>query len=153
MTPSEKSALIAAITALLAVILGPLVTVWVTQRQSRIALRSQNRQAWINSLRDCIAEYVSLASVGLTHSSQKDLQARAKELMLLESKILLMLNPKEEDHQRLILLLVECRAAIAKSIRSQPASDTDDVFLHLNKVIPLSQTILKREWERVKRAE
>lgn len=58
---AQTVAIISAVTALFAVLLGPLVSIWAAQRQSRVAVLSANRQAWINALRDLISEYISIS--------------------------------------------------------------------------------------------
>jgi hypothetical protein len=44
----EALAILSAATALIAVVLGPLVSLWAARRQSRVTVLSANRQAWIN---------------------------------------------------------------------------------------------------------
>ncbi len=150
---NEALALISAITALCAVVLGPLVSLWAAQRQSRVAVLSANRQAWINALRDLIAECMSTS--GLIHladwsnRSQAEFEAKMERLTFLISKIRLMLNPKEEDHQRLVELL----STLLKSLGGRMAGDPKDAEAGskaIKELVPLSQAILKREWERVK---
>lgn len=63
---AETVAIVSAVTALFAVALGPLVSMWAAQRQSRVTVLSANRQAWINTLRELIAEYISIS--GLVHA-------------------------------------------------------------------------------------
>ena len=153
---NEALALISAITALCAVVLGPLVSLWAAKQQSRVAVLSANRQAWINALRDLIAECTSTS--GLIHMadwsnrSQAEFEAKMERLAFLIAKIRLMLNPKEEDHQRLAELL----RTLLKSLGGRKAGDTKDVSAGakaVQELVPLSQAILKREWERVKRVD
>lgn len=117
---------------------------------------SANRQAWINSLRDLIAECLSAS--GLIHMadwsnrSQSEFEAKMERLAFVISKIRLMLNPKEEDHQRLADLL----SALLKSLGGRKAGDPKDAVAGsgaVRELVPLSQAILKREWERVKRVD
>lgn len=149
----ELLALVSAITALLAVLLGPLVSIWAAERQSRVAVLSANRQAWVNSLRDLIAECMSIS--GLIHLAdwatrpQTEFDEKMERLSFLISKTRLMLNPKEQDHQRLEQLLGE----LLKSMGGRKAVDSKDSFggaKAVRELLPLSQSILKREWERVK---
>jgi hypothetical protein len=51
---------ISACTALVASILGPLVTLSVAKRQFNASVLSANRQKWIETLRDMLAELISL---------------------------------------------------------------------------------------------
>ena len=98
---AEVVAVIAAITALCAVLLGPLVSLWAGQRQTRVAVLANNRQAWINSLRDAFAEFVSL-STNIALVKDEELVAKVERLGYVEVRIKLMLNPKEADHQQLM---------------------------------------------------
>ena len=152
---AETVALIASITALFAVLLGPLVSIWVAQRQSRVTVLSTNRQAWINALRDLIAEYFSITA--LIHSgdwsSRTDVEfdQKLERLALLDAKIRLMLNPTEPDHQQMSNLLGVLRATMGG--RAGAARDIEKAKAICNELLPLSQSILKCEWERVKRVE
>ncbi len=153
---TDVLALIAAVTALCAVLLGPLVSVWAAERQSRVAVLSANRQAWINSLRDLIAECMSTgALIQLADWStrpQSEFEEKIERLSFLTSKIRLMLNPKEEDHQRLADLLGEVMKACG-GLKSTDAKDAVAGATAVQGLVPLSQSVLKREWERVKRME
>src|SRR5579859_3155438 len=52
--------LIAALTALMASVLGPLVTLSVARHQFRANVLSTNRQKWIDTFRDRLAELLSV---------------------------------------------------------------------------------------------
>jgi hypothetical protein len=51
---------ISAVTALIASILGPIVTLTVARRQFNANVLSSNRQKWIESFRDRLAEFIAL---------------------------------------------------------------------------------------------
>ena len=53
---SEVTATLTAATALVAVIVGPVISVYVARRQIRASAVLKNRQSWINALRDAIVE-------------------------------------------------------------------------------------------------
>jgi hypothetical protein len=152
-TMSEWLALVSATTALAAVVLSPLVAMWAAERQSRVAVLSANRQSWINALRDLIAECMSIS--GLIHLAdwssrpQAEYDAKMERLSFLIAKIRLMLNPKEEDHQRLTELLGELLKSM-KGLKAQGNKDSAAGARAVRELVPLSQIILKREWERVK---
>jgi len=80
---------------------------------------------------------------------QSEFDERMERFALVVSKIRLMLNPNEQDHQRLNEMLGE----LMKSMRSLKEKDTVKGAQLMRDFVPLSQTILKREWERVKRVE
>jgi len=52
--------LVSACTALVASIVGPIVTLTVARRQFSANVLSANRQKWIETLRDMLAELISL---------------------------------------------------------------------------------------------
>jgi hypothetical protein len=154
---AETIAIISAVTALCAVLLGPLVSMWTVQRQSRVAVLSTNRQAWINALRDLISEYISIS--GLIHAgdwsnrTEIEFDQKMERLALLSSKIRLMLNPKEDDHQRLSKLLGDLLLTMGGRATAGDKRDAQTARKLVNELVPLSQSVLKREWERVKRVE
>jgi hypothetical protein len=149
----EALAILSAATALFAVILGPLVSLWAARRQSRVTVLSANRQAWINTLRDLLAECMAIS--GFIHIAdwsdrkQSEFDEKMERFALVVSKIRLMLNPKEQDHKRLSEMLGE----LMNSIRSLKEKDAVKGAQLMKDFVPLSQTILKSEWERVKRVE
>jgi hypothetical protein len=132
-----------------------------TEKQIYAAVRSSNRQAWINSLRDEIAQCLSISAELLVNASsakwaqQKgvsienippELRPKIFELTKLVALIELRLNPKESDH---VELLQNLRALITNI--ETGALDNNWALQRL--VIDKSQAILKTEWERVKRCE
>lgn len=154
---TETIALVSVITALCSVLLGPLVSMWVVQKQSRVSVLSGNRQAWINSLRDQISEFIAIIAVA--HSgdwssrTEKEYDDERKQLVLVYSKIELMLNPQEEDHAQLSTLMREATCTLAGRARSANEGDGERGAKIAAKIVPLAQSILKREWQRVKQTE
>jgi hypothetical protein len=145
-------AIIAAVTALCAVVLGPLVSMWAADKQARVAVRSANRQAWINTLRDCLAEFVSLVTI-ISLSEGSDLRTKIEREFFLEAKIKLLLNPNETDHRALVELIDAVRTASGATMEKYDQSKEAVLRELVRRLGVLSQTILKREWERVKNAE
>lgn len=149
----EALAILSAATALIAVVLGPLVSLWAARRQSRVTVLSANRQAWINTLRDLIAECMAIS--GFIHIAdwsdrkQSEFDEKMERFALVVAKIRLMLNPNEQDHKRLSEILGQ----LMNTLRSLKEKDPVKGAQLMKDFVPLSQTILKREWERVKRVE
>lgn len=157
--------LVSAVTALVAVFVGPLVSIYVARKQIKVSadiaknqinasVVSSNRQVWINRLRDEVA-----ALVGLIHHLPS---AHANNSILNEEAIAqygkfvekfqlvkLLINPKEDDHQKLICLIENARKDVINAINSNQAnaSKFDE---HGEKIVEQAQIVLKREWERVK---
>jgi len=155
---SEITQVIIAATALIAVIVGPITSIYVTRRQIRASVVSTNRQAWINSLRDTIADYLSAEQVVFIskHSEfweKPDVQQALEKLILLEYRIRLLINPKEPDHAKLIELILKESTNLTKSLESPPTEFSEDERYSDDEIITLAQSILKREWKRVQNGD
>lgn len=152
---------ISACTALVASILGPLVTLSVAKRQFNASVLSANRQRWIETLRDMLAELISLLVSALVvketwqgpwerggHSvvaGNPELLAKLERIVLVQHKIRLLLNPNEDDHVRLYQTI----DIAFKRLRDEGLSDAESAA-DVETIVNLSQSILKREWQRVK---
>ena len=153
--------LVSAATALVASILGPLVTLAVARRQFNASVLSANRQKWIETLRDLLAELISLLVTALVvkenwqgswerggHAAvagNSELLAKLERIVLVQNKIRLLLNPSEDDHIHLYRTI----DVAFKRIRDEGPSDKESEA-DIDTIIKLSQAILKREWQRVK---
>ena len=131
----------------------------------RIEVISKNRQDWINTLRSLISDYLGilgnlkplerLVTIDSTLEVDKAKMLEKytlsiRELITVSSKIELLLNPKEEDSKKLIQLLRRSEENIRIHSSKEKKRDTPN----LNKeIIEVSQKILKKEWERVKRED
>ncbi len=151
---------ISACTALVASIVGPLVTLSVARRQFNATVLSANRQKRIEILRDMLAELISLLVAALiVRSTSKTnwdkgrgpvgenaaLLEKLERIVLAQSKIRLMLNPLEADHQQLYRAI----ETAFKRLQSEDSSDSE-TEADIETITALAQTILKREWQRVK---
>jgi len=176
MAPTNITSLAAVLTALAAVIVSPIVSILVARRQIRASARvannqvqasiqvatsqiraqtvSANRQAWINTLRENLAEFLSqTAAINLPGMSSIDVDSErfrqmVEQLTLIEGRIKLSVNPNEEDH----VLLVELLDRAVRVADTRPRQPTTLANL-TEEIVRLSQTVLKREWERVKSGE
>lgn len=151
------------VVAALAVFVGPTISVRIAKRQIRASaqlatsqirssLEASNkqiiapmRQAWINNLRDLLAELTSSSLHYYVAGFEDRKEEEYQRVRLLQSKIQLMLNAKEEDHVLLEQLIKRMAAAI--HYKKEEADEFPD--LH-TEVVALSRSILKREWDRVK---
>jgi hypothetical protein len=153
------------IIALLAVILGPLISFVIAKltirSQTRIAAQniraevlSRNRQEWINTLRDNIAQFISLIStfaIEIKDRNKKNTLDKMERVLLLQSMILLLINPKEEDHGKLDALMRDAIACLGELEKGETGEkNMPDIR---EEMLQLSQQILKREWKRVKKVE
>jgi hypothetical protein len=153
--------LISACTALVASIAGPVVTLMVAKRQFSANVLSTNRQKWIDALREALAEMISLLVAALVvKSNWRDaweggraplandaaLLDKVQRLVLAQSKIHLLINPNEADHQQLCTAI---DGALLR-LRSEHSEDSE-TEADIQLITRLAQKILKREWQRVKR--
>ncbi|MDX1939900.1 MAG: hypothetical protein SFU99_05065 [Saprospiraceae bacterium] len=130
-----------------------------TRRNSELdrkkVILSGNRQEWINTLRNSVAELLSLHSLLILSLREKmddyqNLKDVIKQTVFLQHKIDLLLNPSEQDSQELMKKIWQLNAAS----RGEMENSEDDVYLVIqNEITRLTQKILKTEWERVKKIE
>ena len=153
--------LVSACTALVASIVAPFVTLAVAKRQFNATVLSANRQKWIEEVRDALAELIALlVAAVVVRSEWKEkwnkgrgpltadtaMLEKMQRLVFVQCKIRLLLNPIEEDHQRLYRAIETALKHL--QLQDTPDSDTE---AEVENITRLAQTILKREWQRVKR--
>lgn len=155
---------IAAGAAVAAAIIGPLAAIYIGNKQNRTAaavaqrqidasLISASRQAWIEKLRDTIAEFLSVSlnlgyRGGHSYAIGED-EERLEKAAFLRARILLLVNPTEPDHKELVALL-----DTALSLAYAAGSDArKEMAITQHAITEVSQRILKREWTRVKAGE
>lgn len=144
-------AFLAMLVSLAAVIVGPVANSRIARRQ----IISPMRQKWINELRDLMSTLLSkcrLAVImteagGLLEESKPNVELLS-EILFLEQKLELMLNPNESDHK----ILVTAVGAITDSVQ-HGAKNVVEFGQKLSDASTCCKSILKREWERVKRGE
>ncbi|HEU5395102.1 MAG TPA: hypothetical protein VFV36_09915, partial [Candidatus Methylomirabilis sp.] len=125
---------VASCTALVASIFGPLVTLTVARRQFAASVLSANRQRWIESLRDSIAEFISLLITAVVVkarwkekwdkgrsvlAAEPALMHKVGRMVFVQSKIRLLMNPTEADHQQLF-------AAIDRAIKRLQSEEVQE---------------------------
>lgn len=151
MAPQVIASIIAALTALIAVVVGPFFTI----RASKNHMIGPMRQAWINSLRDTVSEFLAQIYIPRTNvvasSTDPDEVRRTQEIedrnrlqlaYQMKEKICLLINPGEDDHIELVRLISNAYDAYYK------AQDTKAIR---EAIRTHTQIILKREWEVVKK--
>ena len=139
--------------AFLAVIISPIISFIVTNRQIKSSLDivsrqiiSPMRQKWINNLRDLIAEFLSRVTSYWITGIEKRNDLEYQKLLELEYKLSLFINPKEKDHNDLIyefklLLHILNMGGTQDDLMFEPTRDN---------IVKISQKIIKSEWNRVK---
>ena len=152
--------MVSACTALVASIVGPIVALNVAKRQFNATAISTSRNRRLDTLRDELAELISLlASALVVKSKWKDrweegrgpmnsepaLLEKFEHIVLAQSKVQLLINPDDENHQRLCETIDD---AISR-LRSEDAADADTES-DIRNIVVLGQAIMKSEWHRVK---
>lgn len=152
--------LVSAATALAASVIGPCVTLMVAKRQFNANVISANRQAWIVTVRDTLAEMISLfVGIILVKRAWKGewqegkgavetdptLRAKLERSIYVQCRVRLLLNPTEPDHREIMQAIERTVARLRSDDR-----DEDGIQQEVTRITVLSQEILKREWRRVK---
>ena len=126
-----------------------------SKNEIKLEVLSKNRQAWINSLRDELSEFIGLVSAIKNHTivmrgderlvSVKDnfnkVHIDTNKLDIVKYKIYLLINPNEENSKKMIALLEPIKTKVLQE---------ENVDSEIQQLIDISQTILKLEWNRVK---
>ena len=104
MTETSVIQIITAATALVAVIVGPLVTLYISKKQSNVLVLAKNRQDWINTLRDEISQIIvvirsieTIMKIPVEKREAKKLLELSELGKLAESKVKLLINPRNEN--------------------------------------------------------
>ena len=123
-------------------------------------MSSANRQKWIETLRDTLAELIALIRAALVVKSKfKDkwdhgrgplnadpaMLETFERIVLSQSKIDLLINPTDAEHQCLyekIETAIE-RLRAEESLEAETQSD-------IQTITRLGQAVIRREWQRVK---
>lgn len=155
--------LVVACTAMIASIAGPFVNTRIARIQFKANVLSVNRQKWIETMRDLVASLNSqLLAVGMIRQTVAEPAAiviardpemfrRVENLLVTVSKIELMLNPLEQDHQELRALM---KNGIDQLRSPPPGHGIEDRIESISyDITQIAQAVLKREWVRVKRGE
>lgn len=180
LTPDDFNKIVLASVALIALFLGPFMQYMIAKRQTEIQQQiakrqiadsiSSRRQVWIDELRKDASEYLTVIArlqelkrpvPNLCEEDQKRnfeetaaANARGHELGI---RIKLRLNPMEDEHNKLVQLL----EALSNACIDPPPNETSEQIRLANNtfskargdVISHIQSILKHEWERVKRGD
>lgn len=166
LTHAELFSFISAITALVAVIISPLLQWHIAKRQA-IDNVSLKRQNWIDELRKEVAKFLTqISRLQELKRPAKNLSIEDKKLNFNEESvahllacefgiiIMLRLNQKEELHnefKKLIeSLMTICKDPSPNETKEQSISDINKFIIERDKVIKQLQLIIKQEWDRIK---
>lgn len=137
--------------ALAAVIIGPISGMRLARRQ----IVSPIRQKWIDDLRDLISTLLSRCRSAIIMTEghgvldkHKPNEQLLNEVLFLEQKLQLMLNPHERNHEELLALVSQIVDSVQHGV-----PNLHEFGGQLKNASSTSKAILKREWERVKHGE
>ena len=153
-TLAAFAASLSAFVALVATLTSPLVSFAVAKMQIRANVISTNRQAWINALRDDLAEMIEIATGhfylrdgslsgedGFKYSYEQKVR-----MIRIYNRIRLRLNANEVKNQELISIVDKLRR-ISIGRKMEKSEEFDQA---VESIIVNAQNILRAEWRRVK---
>jgi hypothetical protein len=127
----------------------------IAERNVRADVISANRQDWINALRTEIAHALKDLRLIRTQFAHLD-NAQRREILsdftFRQNMIHLLINPRESDHQRLCKTLSSALHSLATA-KPDPDETAKKFDAFGDEIVAISQEILKREWERVKKLD
>jgi len=161
MNPYPYLSLITALTALVASILGPFVTLSVARRQFKANVLSTNRQKWIDTFRDRVAELLSVmnaaqvvkrASTGEWRggagpvNDDPALADKLERTFMAVAQIQLLTKVLEPEHRA----LNDAIGAALNHLRDDALWESE-LSAQLMEITRLGRSIIRQEWARVKR--
>jgi hypothetical protein len=105
---------------------------------------SPMRQAWINSLREKLAELIGYSLHYYQAGYEDRSDAEYRRMTLLSQEVELMLNPIEDTPRLLIAEMRKMLGSINEHVLSSKYAE------HHEAVVSLSREVLKAEWEATK---
>jgi len=161
MNPYPYLSLVTALTALAASILGPFVTLSVARRQFKANVLSTNRQKWIDTFRDRVAELLAVMSAAqvIKRGSTEDwrggagpvnddpaLADKLERTFMAVAQIQLLTKALEPEHQA----LNDAIGAALRHLRDDELWE-NELSTQLEEITRLGRGIIRQEWARVKR--
>jgi hypothetical protein len=155
--------IVTACAALLSAALGAFVSLQANERKIKAEVITANRQKWIETMRDLVAELMSVSfSVAIVKreinsadpvaavAADRLLLDKLEHVALVKNKIRLMLHPLKEDHCKLF-------DAVDTLYQRLVSLEELDVIerLHADSelITQRAHIILGREWQRVKQGD
>lgn len=158
---SYTVALVSAVTALVASILGPFVTLSVARWQFRAKVVSTNRQKWIVALRDQLAALLSLikaAQAAKRASAERwrggtaavitdpALASKLEEAYMAIAQIQLLTSDDDPRHKALNFAISQALDCLEEDELREP-----ELSAHIQDITRLGRDISGETWRRVKR--
>jgi hypothetical protein len=147
----DQSEIITVVSSVLIPLIIGTVTFLIAKKQIINTGITQFRQRWIDELRNSISIYISKAEmIAMLEYDEEELYFEYfEELSQMHSKIELMLNPNEAEHNSLLGCISKIRDLIHKEgIKVEKLEKNLDKAI--GQLLIISKTVLKKEWEVVK---
>ncbi len=148
---------IPALSALLGVFIGAIVSMYVARLQFRANVVSKYRQDWIRELRDTIADYQSIVGrLGLMKyaradgETHKDVRDTIERLILTSNKIALMLDLSDSRQNKLHSLMIQIRVVLEKLEKEE---NFDTIAALANQINDVSRDIFLSEYGKAKQGK
>jgi hypothetical protein len=114
-------ALVSAVTALLAVIFAPLVSIHVAMRQAKLQAVVLERKESIKEMRRLFSEFIAYLMIvngerAMGRISHKDATEKLERAFRLETELSLMLDAKIEDHRTVLSNITEARNRVFRDL-------------------------------------
>lgn len=139
------------IASLVAAIITAGYSTYNTRKQAEIKI-AENRQAWVNSLREAFTKYLSCVSQELYVKNKKNISTHKdnniNDIQYYSSSILLLMNNKDRQYKNLKLLMEYLNNTCRSNYTSQYHLDEAHKAAYYLETI--AQCILKIEWNRIK---
>lgn len=154
--------IISAATALTASITGPMVSLYVARAQIRAAVRSTNRQRWIEEFRETIARFSGQVAVAtqlrnrivqngtVSVSADGDLH-HSEQLITTATKIRLLTNPLDREHHALVTLVDDVLKLFRTADKANEGEVQAKARATVHQIGDVTLTIIRQEWIRVQR--
>src|SRR6266853_2088621 len=149
------AAVISALTALVALIVGPLLSLYVAKRQIAASVISNERKEWIGSLRHNIANFLATISSVLTqhawiHSLERSwLKTKADDLFVFKAEISLLLDHDKGSHVAFNGLLNETMTSFITFVKEPTDAQKLDLVERMNAIVTMAHRIVTEEWKLV----
>jgi hypothetical protein len=136
----------------------PLIIGWITfviaKRNIINTGVTQFRQQWIDNLRNSISVFIAKAEVISLMDFEEDepYTEQFEELCQMQYKIELLLNPLEDNHNEIISLLESIREIIHDEKISDARMDKE-LSRNIDDLLDITKTVLKEEWNIVKKGK
>lgn len=127
------------------------ITYFIARKQLVNSGLTQFRQRWIDDLRDSISTFITEAEIISMLDMEDDEQyfEHFRELSRMSIRIALMLNPNEEEHNKVKSYVEKIRNIIHDDKISEKKLG-QALNRNIEELLIASKLVLKKEWNRVK---